>query len=99
MYTSSRGIPPNGRIHGMVTTIDAAGRLVIPREIRQEAAIEPGTPLEVRVRDGIIEIEPQPLRVTLERRGRFLVAVPQQKVPELTTEIVERTRRRIRRER
>jgi AbrB family looped-hinge helix DNA binding protein len=83
----------------MVTTIDSAGRLVIPREIRQEAAIEPGTPLDVRFRDGVIEIEPQPLPVTLEKRGRFLVAVPKRKVPQLTTAIVERTRRKIRRER
>jgi AbrB family looped-hinge helix DNA binding protein len=83
----------------MVTTIDSAGRLVIPREIRQEASIEPGTPLDVRYRDGVIEIEPQPLPVTLKRRGRFLVAVPKRKVPQLTTAIVERTRRKIRSER
>ena len=89
----------DGKILGMVTTIDSAGRLVIPREIRQEAAIEPGTPLEVRVRDGVIEIEPQPLPVTLEKRGRFLVAVPQSKVANLTGGIVEGTRRKIRRER
>lgn len=89
----------NGKLDGMVTTIDSAGRLVIPREIRQEAAIEPGTPLEVRLRDGVIEIEPQPLPVRLEKRGRFLVAVPERKVPPLTTDIVERTRRKIRRER
>jgi bifunctional DNA-binding transcriptional regulator/antitoxin component of YhaV-PrlF toxin-antitoxin module len=36
----------------MVTTIDAAGRLVISREIRREAAIEPGTPLDVRCATG-----------------------------------------------
>ena len=41
----------------MVTTMDAAGRLVIPREIRREAALEPGVPLDVRWRDGVIEIE------------------------------------------
>ncbi|MBI3490243.1 MAG: AbrB/MazE/SpoVT family DNA-binding domain-containing protein, partial [Acidobacteria bacterium] len=53
----------------MVTTMDVAGRLVIPREIRREAALEPGVPLEVRWRDGVIEIEPQPLAVTLKRKG------------------------------
>ena len=83
----------------MVTTMDSAGRLVIPKEIRREAGLEPDTPLDVRWRDGVIEIEPQPLPVRLEKRGRFLVAVPQRKVPKLTTEIVERTRRKIRRER
>lgn len=83
----------------MVTTMDSAGRLVIPRDIRRESGIEPDTPLEVRWRDGVIEIEPQPLPVTLEKRGRLLVAVPRTKVPALTTDVVERTRRKIRRER
>lgn len=77
----------------MITTIDQAGRLVIPLEIRREAALEPGTPLDVRWRDGIIEIEPQPLAVTLERRGRLLVARPSVKVPTLGASTVERTRR------
>jgi AbrB family looped-hinge helix DNA binding protein len=83
----------------MVTTMDSTGRLVIPREIRREAGIEPNTPLDVRWRDGVIEIEPQPLAVKLQKRGRLLVAVPRTKVPALTTDVVERTRRKIRRER
>jgi AbrB family looped-hinge helix DNA binding protein len=77
----------------MKSTIDAAGRLVIPREIRREAALEPGTPLEVRFRDGVVEIEPQPLVVKLERKGRLLVAKPATKVPALRTATVEATRR------
>ena len=75
--------------------MDAAGRLVIPREVRREAALEPGVPLEVRWRDGVIEIEPQPLAVTLERRGRLLVARPAVPVATLRTATVERTRRRL----
>lgn len=67
-------------IYTMITTMDAAGRLVIPREIRREAALVPGATLEVRWRDGVIEVEPQPLAVTLERRGRLLVATPKSKV-------------------
>lgn len=77
----------------MTTTMDQAGRLVIPSEIRREAALEPGTPLEVRWHDGIIEIEPQPLSVKLERKGRLLVARPGTRVPALRTAVVERTRR------
>lgn len=77
----------------MVTTIDPAGRLVIPAEIRREAALEPGTPLDVRWRDGIIEIEPQPLAVTLARKGRLLVATPVKKVVALRASDAERTRR------
>ena len=79
----------------MVTTMDAAGRLVIPSEIRREAAIEPGAPLDVRWRDGVIEIEPRPLDVKLERKGRLLVATPARKVPRLRTATVERTRRQV----
>ena len=85
----------NGMIPTMTTTIDAAGRLVIPGPIRREAALEPGVPLEVRWRDGIIEIEPQPIPVALETRGRLLVARPKIKVRPLGTATVERTRRDI----
>jgi AbrB family looped-hinge helix DNA binding protein len=77
----------------MITTMDSAGRLVIPSEIRREAALEPGVPLEVRWRDGVIEIEPQSMAVTLTRKGRLLVASPTGKVPTLRTATVERTRR------
>ncbi len=88
-----------GIFNAMKTTIDAAGRLVIPREIRREAGLKPGTPLEVRWREGLIEIEPAPLPVKLTKRGRFLVAVPEREVPSLSRETVERTRRRMARER
>ena len=73
--------------------MDSAGRLVIPSAIRREAALEPGVPLDVRRRDGVIEIGPQPLAVTLERRGRLLVASPKSRVSRLRTSTIERTRR------
>ena len=79
----------------MITTMDPAGRLVIPSEIRREAALEPGVPLEVRWRDGVIEIEPQPLTVSIARRGRLLVASPASPVAPLKRATVERTRREI----
>jgi len=76
--------------------MDAAGRLVIPREIRREAGLEPGVPLEVRWREGVVEIEPLPLAVTLRREGRLLVASPSDAVGTLGTRTVERARARIR---
>jgi len=79
----------------MKTTIDRAGRLVIPKEIRREARLAPGAALEVRWRDGRIEIEPAPVPVRLQRRGRLLVAVPRVKTPELTPETVEQTRSKL----
>ena len=77
--------------------MDSAGRLVIPREIRREAGLEPDTPLDVRWRDGVIEIEPQPLEVKLEKRGRLTVAVPRAKGRPLSNASVERTRAAVRR--
>jgi bifunctional DNA-binding transcriptional regulator/antitoxin component of YhaV-PrlF toxin-antitoxin module len=73
--------------------MDSAGLLVIPGEFRREAALEPGVPLEVRWRDGVIEIEPRPLPVGLRREGRVLVAVPAGKMRLLKAKTVERTRR------
>jgi AbrB family looped-hinge helix DNA binding protein len=86
-------------INALKTTIDSAGRLVIPKEVRQQAQISPGMPLEVRLREGRIEIEPAPLDITIRRRGRLTVAVPDKTTPPLTSETVEETRRRLRRER
>lgn len=70
---------------------------MIPKEIRREAGLKPGTPLDVRWKEGCIEITPAPLSVKLVRRGRLLVAVPQKDIESLTTETVERTRKALRR--
>ena len=83
----------------MKTTIDSAGRLVVPKEIRRQAGLRPGTPLEVRWRDGRIELEPAPIAVKLVQKGKLLVAVPQTEVGILTTEMVKETRQSLARER
>jgi AbrB family looped-hinge helix DNA binding protein len=83
----------------MTVTIDSAGRLVIPKEIREEAEIEPGMPLEIAVRDGVIEISPQAQGVRLIRENGWLVAEPIEPGPPLTNETVNRVIRRIRNER
>jgi AbrB family looped-hinge helix DNA binding protein len=80
----------------MTVTMDKAGRLVIPSEIRREAGLEPGMPLEIRVEDGRIEIEPKPMQVRIEQRGGWAVAVPVEPVPPMDHKIVERTLRKIR---
>ena len=86
-------------ISTMKSTIDAAGRLVIPRDLRRAAGIEPGVPLELRVEDGAVVIEPASTPVRMERRGRFVVARPLLPIPPLTNETVERTRDRLAAER
>ena len=79
----------------MKTTIDTAGRLVIPKELRREAGLQPGTELEIRWRQGLIEIEPAPFPVKLKKRGRFLVAMPDQPISQLTSKTVKRARRQL----
>lgn len=81
----------------MRTTIDRAGRLVVPRVIREAAGIAPGAELEIRVKDGRIEIEPAPLEVKLVKRGGLTVAVPTRSVPPLTDADVAETLAAVRR--
>ena len=83
----------------MKTTIDGAGRLVIPKDIRRGAGLKPGMPLDVKLEQGRIEITPAPLPVKLQRKGRLLVAVPEKTVHPLTSETVDRTRATLQRER
>jgi AbrB family looped-hinge helix DNA binding protein len=81
----------------MKTTIDRAGRLVVPKKIREAAGIVPGSELTIRVADGRIEIEPAPLEVRLVKRGSLTVAVPRKQTAPLTADAVDRTLDRLRR--
>jgi AbrB family looped-hinge helix DNA binding protein len=49
----------------MRTTIDAAGRLVVPKPLREELGFAPGTDLEVTAVDGHLEVV-IPSRVRLD---------------------------------
>jgi AbrB family looped-hinge helix DNA binding protein len=60
----------------MKATMDAAGRLVIPKSIRRQAGIGPHTEFEVRTRGAVIELRPIGRTVRLEARGSLVVAVP-----------------------
>jgi len=73
-------------------SIDASGRLVVPKQVRDEAGLRPGIELEIRYRDGRVEIEPAPRDVRLVRRGKVLVAEAQAPSEALTQEIVRETR-------
>jgi AbrB family looped-hinge helix DNA binding protein len=83
----------------MKTTIDTAGRLVIPKPIREAAQLKPGTPLEITLNEGHIEIAPAAQRVRFAKKGRLLVARPEEDVPPLEAASVERTLKRLRQSR
>lgn len=72
----------------MKTAIDAAGRLIVPKALRDELGLVPGQELEIRARDGALVIEPLPTPVTLVRRGKRWVAKPDAALPELTQDEV-----------
>ncbi len=75
----------------MKITIDRAGRVVLPKALRDAVGISAGAALEATVRDGRIEIEVPPSEVGLERRGDVLVAVPIQPVRPLRADAVRTT--------
>jgi AbrB family looped-hinge helix DNA binding protein len=76
--------------------IDRTGRLVIPKEIREEAGIKPGMPLIVSCREGRIEIEPQKRPVRIVKRGRLQIAESVEDGETLTRESVRRAQDRLR---
>ncbi len=47
----------------MKTRMDSAGRVVIPKQMRTQAHLEPGVALEVHLRDGVVEIHASPPEV------------------------------------
>jgi AbrB family looped-hinge helix DNA binding protein len=77
--------------------IDSAGRVVIPKAMRDRLGLERGRPVEIRERDGRIEIEPAATRMTLARRRGGAVAVPDEDLPALTDDLVRATIERTRR--
>lgn len=58
----------------MRTTIDSAGRVVIPKALRDAAGLAAGAELEIEIRDGRIEIEPAatPMRVVARKGGAVI---------------------------
>jgi AbrB family looped-hinge helix DNA binding protein len=81
----------------MKTTMDAAGRLVVPKALRQALGLKPGQVLEVRAADGKLEVELAPTPMALKSRGKGVVAVPDETLPSLTADEVRDTLERVRR--
>ncbi|MGI8815021.1 MAG: AbrB/MazE/SpoVT family DNA-binding domain-containing protein [Pseudonocardia sp.] len=76
----------------------STGRVVIPKQLRTAAALEPGQELEITERDGRIEIERvSPTMALVERDGFLAAEVADGEAPPLTAEdvrdLLERTRR------
>lgn len=81
----------------MKATIDAAGRIVVPKALRLALGLKPGQPLEIRAGEGRLEIEIAATPMRLHKRGKGMVAVPAEALPRLTAELVRETLERVRR--
>ncbi|HEY7787228.1 MAG TPA: AbrB/MazE/SpoVT family DNA-binding domain-containing protein [Casimicrobiaceae bacterium] len=81
----------------MRTTIDATGRIVVPKSLRKDLGLEPGQVLDIRAGDGRLEIEVAATPMQLKKRGKGIVAVPDTELPALTAELVRETLERVRR--
>jgi AbrB family looped-hinge helix DNA binding protein len=81
----------------MQTTIDSAGRIVVPKPLRDELGLVGGERLEIRAHDGTLEVDVIPVPMHLVERGGVPSAIPSEPLPALTAhqvrEILERVRR------
>lgn len=82
----------------MITTIDAAGRLVIPKSIREQLGLAGGGEVEITDLGGSIEVSPRVRDFPLvETEHGLLAAHPDAGLPGLgpeeVREALERTRR------
>lgn len=83
----------------MKTTIDRAGRVVIPKALRDRAGLQAGSEIEVNLRDGLIEIAPPPPQGRLIRKNGLLFWEPAPGSPETTLEEINEAIRQLREER
>lgn len=81
----------------MRTTIDAAGRVVIPKAIRGQLGLRGGQSVEIALRDEQIIIEPASVPMRFDPAAGCIVVEPGGAVPTLGTDevrdVVERVRR------
>jgi AbrB family looped-hinge helix DNA binding protein len=81
----------------MKTTIDSAGRLVLPKPLRERLGLRGGGEVDLDEHDGVVEIRPVQREVTVDRSGNRPVLRATNDVPPLTDdevrELLDQTRR------
>ena len=85
------------RIDAVETTMDRAGRVAIPKAIRDAAGLRPGAAVTVTLVDGKVELAPASREVKAVKRGNGLVLSAPKGTPPLTVDqtrgLIERVRR------
>jgi len=81
----------------MRTTIDAGGRIVVPKPVRDAMGLTAGRAIDVVYTDGRIEIDLAPAEVTVETEDGLPRLLPTEPLEGLTDEqvrdVLEATRR------
>jgi AbrB family looped-hinge helix DNA binding protein len=72
-------------MNGTKVAMDRAGRIVLPKRIRDALGLEPGVELDLLEEDGRIVLEPPAVPMRLGRRGKGVVVVPSKSLPRLRT--------------
>jgi AbrB family looped-hinge helix DNA binding protein len=75
----------------MRTTIDAAGRLVVPKAVRLAMGLTPGRVVDLVFTDGRIEIDVAPVDVHVEAGRPLPRVVPTEDMPALTDDQIRET--------
>jgi AbrB family looped-hinge helix DNA binding protein len=81
----------------MRASIDGVGRVVIPKPIREGLGLRGGETLDVRERDGVIELRVRPVEMRIRETPEGPVIEPVEELPQLTDELVRETLERVRR--
>jgi AbrB family looped-hinge helix DNA binding protein len=79
--------------------MDRAGRLVIPKEIRERAGLEPGTELDIRLDNGVVAILPVRPGGRLVEEDGHLFWEPTTQTSPITVEEINRAIQDLREER
>lgn len=87
----------NGIICAMRTTIDGAGRVVVPKSIRERLQLGGGTEVDIEERNGVVEIRPAAADIEIVDTPEGPVAASRGAVSVLTDEVVRQTLERLRR--
>jgi AbrB family looped-hinge helix DNA binding protein len=72
----------------MRTTIDSAGRVVVPKALRDAMHLTPGQQVDIVFTDGRLEIEVAPTTVHLRDDDGLPVLVPDDDLPALSADVV-----------
>ena len=81
----------------MHVAIDSAGRVVVPKQLRETLGLRAGSLLEISERDGSIVMLPVSEHMRLVRRGGRLVVEPEHPLPTLTADEVRSVLESVRR--